>query len=156
MSAEQNVVVMGRYLDAVNRNDAPLRARPAMEMTEADFPHLHEFYDENIVVSYPGTSELAGEYRGRKQFLEDFGRKRLGYNTVSRETVDMLVSDDRICLILKEHLMRADGESIDVIRHAIYTLVNGKMTEIRIFDNDQDMVDRFLAPAAQSASSAEV
>ena len=93
----------------------------------------------------PGRSAYAGERRGRDAVLA-YLRAALERADEGAEVqlVDMLAGDgDRVALLLRERLRGSRGEL--VIRRAnVYTVRDGKIAEIRIFEHDQYALDAYL------------
>jgi len=122
--------VIGRYLSAMERGD-----REAAVACYAD----------DVVMHVPGRSAFAGERRGREAVLA-YLRAALDRADEGAEVqlVDMLAGDgDRVALLLRERLRGSRGEL--VIRRAnVYTVRDGKSTEIRIFEHDQYALDAYL------------
>ena len=93
----------------------------------------------------PGRSAFAGERRGREAVLAYLrAALDLAVGGVEVELVDLLVGDgDRVALLLRERLRGAGGEL--VLRRAnVYTIRDGRIAEIRIFEHDQYAVDAYL------------
>ena len=122
--------VIGRYLSAMERGD-----RVAAVACYAD----------DVVMHVPGRSAYAGERRGREAVLA-YLRAALDRADEGAEVqlVDMLAGDgDRVALLLRERLRGSRGEL--VIRRAnVYTVRDGKIAEIRIFEHDQYALDAYL------------
>lgn len=122
--------VIGDYLAAMRRGD---RATAV------------SFYAEDVVMHVPGRSRYAGARRGRDAvlayLLAAVERADAG---VEAELVDVLEGDgDRVALLLRERLRGTRGE-LELRRANLYTVRDGKIAEIRIFEHDQYAVDAFL------------
>jgi uncharacterized protein len=124
--------VMERYIDAMRRGD---RA--------AAFAH----YADDIVGHVPGRSALAGDLYGKDAvvgYIETAVAHAPG--GVEIELVDMLASEERVALILRERLH--DGDRVlDMGRANVYRVEGDKIVEISIFESDQYAVDEFLSGA---------
>jgi uncharacterized protein len=122
--------VMERYIDAMRRGD---RATA--------FAH----YADDIVGHVPGRSALAGDLYGKDAvvaYIEAAVAHAPG--GVELELVDMLASEERVALIVRERLH--DGDRVlDMGRTNVYRVEGDKIVEISIFESDQYAVDEFLS-----------
>jgi len=122
--------VIRRYLAAMERGDRDAALG---------------FYADDVVMHVPGRSAYAGERRGRDAVLA-YLRAALtrAEEGVDVELIDMLTGDgDRVALLLRERL-RGAGSELVLHRANVYTVRDGKIAEIRIFEHDQYAVDAFL------------
>jgi uncharacterized protein len=122
--------VIGVYLAAMERGDR--EAAVAL-------------YADDVVMHVPGRSAFAGERRGREAVLAYLrAALELAEGGVEVELVDLLAGDgDRVALLLRERLHGARGEL--VLRRAnVYTVRDGRIAEIRIFEHDQYALDAYL------------
>jgi ketosteroid isomerase-like protein len=122
--------VIGEYLAAMERGDR-----------EAALA----FYADDIVMHVPGRSAFAGERRGRAAVLAYIrAAVELADRGVAVELVDVLAGDgDRVALLLREPLSSTRGDV--VLRRAnVYTVRDGRIAEISIFEHDQHAVDTYL------------
>ena len=123
--------VMRRYLQAAQRGD-----------WETGFG----FFADDIVLHVPGRSALAGEHRGRdaaRGYLEAALARSHGAE-VEVELVDMLASEDRVALIVRERFQRPDGP-VEIRRANLYRLGGDQIMEIWIFEANQYEVDDLFA-----------
>jgi uncharacterized protein len=121
---------MERYIDAMRRGD---RA--------AAFAH----YADDIVGHVPGRSALAGDLYGKDAvvgYIETAVAHAPG--GVEIELVDMLASEERVALIVRERLHGGD-RVLDMGRANVYRVEGDKIVEISIFESDQYAVDEFLS-----------
>jgi uncharacterized protein len=122
--------VIGEYLAAMERGDR--EAAVAL-------------YAEDVVMHVPGRSAFAGERRGREAVLA-YLRAALerAEGGAEVELVDLLVGKgDRVALLLRERLRGRRGELL-LRRANVYTVRDGRIAEIRIFEHDQYAVDAYL------------
>jgi ketosteroid isomerase-like protein len=125
--------VIGEYLAAMERGDR--EAAVAL-------------YADDVVMHVPGRSRFAGARRGRPAVLAYLqAAVELAVGGVDVQLVDVLADGgDRVALLLRERLVGADGEL--VLRRAnVYTVRDGRIAEIRIFEHDQYAVDAYLENA---------
>ena len=118
---------MRRYLDAVRRGD-----------WETGFG----FFADDIVFRIPGRSQFAGEHRGlatAREYIESARALSEGAE-VEVELIDMLASEERVALIVREQFHR-DGDPIEIRRANVYRIRDDQIAEIWIFEADQYAVD---------------
>jgi ketosteroid isomerase-like protein len=123
--------VMQRYLDAAMRGD-----------WDTGFG----FFAEDVVLRIPGRSEFAGEHRG-KQVAIDYIRTAQARSEgaeVELELIDMLASEERVALLVRERFHREDGV-VDIRRANVYRVQGERIVEIWIFEADQYAVDELLS-----------
>jgi uncharacterized protein len=122
--------VIGEYLAAMERGDR--EAAVAL-------------YADDVVMHVPGRSAFAGERRGREAVLA-YLRAALerAEGGAEVELVDLLAGKgDRVALLLRERLRGRRGELL-LRRANVYTVRDGRIAEIRIFEHDQYTVDAYL------------
>jgi uncharacterized protein len=121
---------MRRYLAAVQARD-----RPAAFSLVAD----------DVTVRVPGRSALAGEHHGREAFVAyvEAALARAHGAEVDVELVDMLVSDERVALLVRERFGRGD-DAVEIRRANVYTVRDDRIVEIWIFEADQYAVDELF------------
>jgi uncharacterized protein len=125
--------VIGEYLAAMERGDR--EAAAAM-------------YAEDVVMHVPGRSRFAGVRRGRPAVVAYLrAAVELAVGGIGVEVVDVLEGDDRVALLLRERLAGARGELL-LRRANVYTVREGRIAEIRIFEHDQYALDKYLEDAA--------
>lgn len=121
--------VMRRYLDAMQRGD---RAT------------AFGYYAEDVVFHVPGRSAFAGERRGRDAAIAYIRAAVARARDVEVELIDMLASEERVALILRERLQGAT-RTLDMRRANVYRIRGEQIVEVWIFEGDQYAVDDFLA-----------
>jgi uncharacterized protein len=122
--------VIGEYLAAMERRDR--EAAVAL-------------YADDVVMHVPGRSAFAGERRGHEAVLA-YLRAALerAEGGAEVEPVDLLAGKgDRVALLLRERLRGRRGELL-LRRANVYTVRDGRIAEIRIFEHDQYAVDAYL------------
>jgi uncharacterized protein len=123
--------VMRRYLEAVQRGD-----------WETGFG----FFADDIVLHVPGRSSLAGEHRGREaaEGYLHVALARAHGAQVEVELVDMLASEERVALIVRETFSRP-GADVEIRRANVYRLRGDRIAEVWIFEANQYEVDELFA-----------
>ena len=101
---------------------------------------------EGITFHAPGSSDLAGTFRGQDEvlgFLQRLGERSDG--TFRLEVHDMLASDQHL-VVLCRHSAQRDGRAIDMpAAHVWHTDLDGKFTEVWVLVEDQGQMDEFWA-----------
>ena len=123
--------VMRRYLGAVQRGD---------------WATGFGFFADDIVLHVPGRSSLAGEHHGRTA-AEGYLRAALARAhgaEVAVELVDMLASEERVALIVRERFSRPEG-AVEIRRANVYRLLGDRIAEVWIFEANQYEVDELFA-----------
>lgn len=123
--------VMGRYVAAVRRSD---------------WEAAYRLFADDVVGHVPGRSALAGELRGRDAviaYVEGARAKSRGAE-VEVELVDTLSSEERVMLLVRERFARDNG-IVEIGRANVYTVDDGAIAEVWIFEADQYAVDELVA-----------
>jgi ketosteroid isomerase-like protein len=110
-----------------------------------DWPAAFSLVAENVTVRVPGRSALAGEHHGRDAFVAyvEAALARAHGAQVEVELGDMLVSDERVALIVSERFAGIDGV-VEIRRANVYTVSDDRVVEIWIFEGDQYAVDELF------------
>ena len=91
---------------------------------------------------------MAGEHRGRDvavRYIET-ARALSAEHEVEVQVDDMLVSEERVALLVTERFHTADG-AVEIRRCNVYKWEAGQIVEIWIFEADQHAVDALFAVA---------
>ena len=116
-----------------------------------DFSAAYRFYSEDIVGHVPGRSAFAGELRGRQAVIGyiEHARALSRDADVELNVVDMLASDERVALIVREVFHGPTGD-VEIRRSNVYRVRGGQIVEISIYEANQYEVDALLRsePAA--------
>ena len=110
-----------------------------------DWETAFGFFADDLVARIPGRGPFAGEHRGREAAIEYITsvRERYGEEAIELELIDMLASDERVALLLVERFHRDDGP-LEIRRANVYRVAGDRITEVTIFEADQDTVDELL------------
>lgn len=114
--------------------------------TSGDMDGFSDVISDDIVVHVPGNHQLAGEYKGKDEFLGKFIAKaiELTGGSVQIEAHDFLASDDHAVGV---YVMRAerDGRSAEWRHINVYHVGDGKITEVWWNPFDRETVDELFA-----------
>ena len=118
--------------------------RYAAAWLAGDLAAIFACYHDDFTLHYGGASPLAGDHVGKAAALQALaevsrrtGRKLLGI-------VDVAAGEHRAVIIARETFTR-DGETVELERTLVYTVIDGLLHECWVLDRDQALVDRFLA-----------
>jgi len=95
--------VISQYLDAARRHD-----------WDAAF----DFFADDVMIRIPGRSRLAGDHRGKRSAVDYIQtvRERYRHGRIELELLDMLSSDERVALLVRERF--SDNDQTTEIRRA--------------------------------------
>jgi ketosteroid isomerase-like protein len=111
-----------------------------------DWDTAYGFFADDVLISIPGDSAFAGEHRGRGaaiRYIESI-RDHYAGGTIELELVDMLVSDERAALIIRERFLLGSGPPVEIRRANVYRVRDDRIAELSIFEADQYAVDALL------------
>ncbi|MDP8957458.1 MAG: nuclear transport factor 2 family protein [Actinomycetota bacterium] len=101
------------------------------------------FFTDDVVAHVPGKSSLAGDYRGKDQFAEAFGRFSERVPEYSFEPHAYLADDEHGVILQKSHYKRGD-ETLDTDEAFVCHFRDGKISEFWFLSIDSDAVDAFI------------
>lgn len=110
---------------------------------ERDPLALRDVFAEDAVWRVPGTSSVAGVYRGRTEifrFLASLKRRTDG--TYTSRLIDALGSDDRAAALYRASGTR-NGITLDIDQVLLFTIRDGKVAEVTALPSDPDAFERF-------------
>ena len=109
-----------------------------------DWDTAYRYFADDIVFRIPGRSRFAGERRGKDaavEYIQSF-RDHYGEGDIQVELIDMLASDDRVALLVRERFL--GDETIEIRRANVYRVRDDAIVEITIFEGDQYTVDALM------------
>jgi ketosteroid isomerase-like protein len=111
-----------------------------------DWERAFRFFADDVVIHIPGRSPLAGEVRGReavRRYIEAARALSEGHN-VEVEPIDMLASEERVAVLVRERFHRPGGD-VEIRRANVYRIEDEHIVEVWIFEHDQYAVDELMA-----------
>ncbi len=110
-----------------------------------DWDTAFGYFADDIVFHIPGRSSFAGDRRGKDAALDyiETIREHHQEGEIEVELVDMLASDERVALLVRERFV-GEGGSVEIRRANVYRVVDDTIVEISIFEADQYAVDAFM------------
>ena len=116
-----------------------------------DWDEAFGYFADDLVVQIPGRSAFAGERLGKDAAVDYIRTIREHYRDgeIELELIDMLVSDERVALLVRERF-HGDGPPVEIRRTNVYRVEEGQIVEISIFEADQYAVDALMAEVRPS------
>jgi ketosteroid isomerase-like protein len=110
-----------------------------------DWDTAFGFLADDLLIHIPGRSAFAGQRFGKAAAVDYIQsiRKRYRDGAIELELIDMLCSDERVVLLVRERF-HGDGEPIEIRRANVYRVEDEKVVEVSIFEADQYVVDELL------------
>jgi ketosteroid isomerase-like protein len=123
-------------------NERLLRDADEAQMS-GDVEAFAGYYTDDVIVHIPGRSSLAGEYKGKDQFMELFGRFLERTPEYSFEPHAYFADDEHGVLLQRSHFKRGD-ETLDSNDVFVCHFRDGKISEFWLSSEDPYAVDEFL------------
>jgi ketosteroid isomerase-like protein len=110
-----------------------------------DWDTAFGFLADDLLIHIPGRSAFAGQRFGKAAAVDYIQsiRERYRDGAIELELIDMLCSDERVVLLVRERF-HGDGEPIEIRRANVYRVQDDKVVEVSIFEADQYVVDELL------------
>lgn len=110
-----------------------------------DWDTAFGYFAEDIAFHIPGRSAFAGDARGREGAIAYIQTIRDHYRDgeIELELIDMLVSDERVALLVLERF-HGNGPPVEIRRANVYRVQGDQIVEISIFEADQYAVDELM------------
>ena len=130
-------------MDAPSTN-AELLKRYVEAFERKDWGAATAFWAEDIVLHVQGRNPLAGDFVGKRAFLEYHRRlfAELDGTIELVEVHDVLVGPERAVALVKERAVRGEC-TLEFERVNVYALRGGKIAEIWSYDSDPYALDEF-------------
>jgi ketosteroid isomerase-like protein len=126
----------------VHPNEKTLRDLDEAQL-RGDIGAFGGFFTDDVVVHIPGKSSLAGEYRGKDQFLEVFGRFTQAVPGYSFERHAYL-ADDEHGVGLQRSQYKGGNQTIDSNDAFVCHFSDGKISEFWLLSEKSDEVDALI------------
>jgi len=110
-----------------------------------DWETAFGFLADDLLIHIPGRSAFAGQRLGKQAavgYIQSI-RERFRDGAIELELIDMLCSDERVVLLVRERF-HGEGAPIEIRRANVYRVKGGKVVEVSIFEADQYVVDELL------------
>lgn len=119
-------------------------ARYAAAWAAGDFPTVRDCYHDQFTLYYGGSNPLSGVHRGKTAclaVLEEF-RKRTRRKLIS---VDHVMAGPQRGSVLVREQFSHDGKTTDVQRLLVYSILEDRLHECWVYDQDQALIDQLLS-----------
>ena len=123
-------------------NEQVLRDSDAAQ-TSGDFEAFIGFFTDDVIVHVSGRSSLAGDYKGKEQFIEVFGRFNERAPEYTFEPHAYFADDEHGVILQFSHYKRGD-ERLDTNDTFVCHFRDGKISEMWFGSDDPYAVDEFL------------
>jgi uncharacterized protein len=110
-----------------------------------DWDTAFGFLADDLLIHIPGRSAFAGRRLGKEATVDYIQtiRERYPDGGIELEVVDMLTSEERAVLLVRERF-HGEGPPVEIRRANVYRVKDGKVVEVSIFEADQYVVDELL------------
>jgi ketosteroid isomerase-like protein len=113
------------------------------DFANGDVPAVLEAFDASITWHVPGHSPLSGDYKGHDEVVGFFKRTmELSGGIFSIDVHHVLAEDDIVVAVVTVKAER-NGRQAAFPEVHVWRLANGKVTEFREFQGDEQTEDRF-------------
>jgi ketosteroid isomerase-like protein len=126
----------------MHRNEQVLRELDQAQAA-GDIGRFVEYFTDDVVAHVPGRSSLAGEYKGRDQFLDLFQRFNERTPGYTFEPHAYFADDEHGVTLQRSHYER-DGQTLDDDDTYVCHFRDGKISEFWFLSGDPYAVDEFL------------
>jgi ketosteroid isomerase-like protein len=110
-----------------------------------DWDTAFGFLADDLLIHIPGRSAFAGQQFGKDAAVDYIQsiRERYRDGGIELEVIDMLCSDERVVLLVRERF-HGNGAPVEIRRANVYRVKDEKVVEVSIFEADQYVVDELL------------
>jgi len=123
--------------------NAVLMRRGYEAFGSGDLETLTGLFAENAAWHEPGSSLIAGDYIGREQVFEFFGKLAgLSGGTFKADPVDILADDERAVAIQHSTATR-DGRTLDTRDVLVFEIRDSKVVDVELYARDVELENSF-------------
>jgi len=118
--------------------------RYAAAWAAGDFPAVRDCYHERFTLYYAGNNSLSAVHKGKAAclaVLEEF-RKRTRRKLISVDHI--MAGPERGAVLVREQFSH-DGKTSDVQRLLAYSILEDRLHECWVYDQDQALIDQLLS-----------
>jgi len=119
-------------------------SRYASAWLAGDRPALAACYHDDFTLHYFGRNLLAGDHKGKAAALAVLAEVTRRTNRRLLAIIDIMAGPERGALLVRERFER-DGKIAELERLLVYAVRDGLLGECWVYDQDQTLVDAFLA-----------
>jgi ketosteroid isomerase-like protein len=129
--------------DDLTRNTAVMH-RYAEAWKAGDRATLVACYHPEFTLNYAGSNPLSGVHRGKPAALAALAAVSQKTQRQLLEVIDLMPGAHRSAIVVREGFHR-DGAMAELERLLVYRIKDDQLFECWVHDQDQALVDRFLA-----------
>ena len=112
---------------------------------KGDMDTLNDLFADDIVWHAPGRNPLSGDYRGKQEVFDVFGKVfELSGGTFEIELHDVLANDEHVVGLLTTRGER-NGKKLENRGAQVFHVKDGKVTESWLHSQDQYAIDEFFS-----------
>lgn len=119
-------------------------SRYAAAWRAGDLQAMLAVYHDDFTLHYFGRNPLAGLHRGKSAALAILAEVSRRTNRKLLGIVDVMVGPERGAILVRESFAR-DGNAVEVERLLVYSVRDELLHHCWVYDQDQALIDRFLA-----------
>jgi len=113
------------------------------DFAQGNIPAVFGVFDANITWHVPGHSPLSGDYTGHDQVGGFFRRTmELSGGTFSMDVLNVFADGDLVVVLVTVNAQR-NGVSVSFPEVHVWRMKNGKVTEFREYQGDEQREDQF-------------
>jgi uncharacterized protein len=121
-------------------NEEALR-RADEAQTSGDVQAMMDMFADDAVIHVGGRSKLAGDYKGKDQLLEVYGRFMQSLGNIEEMATHDILANDTHGTQLQSVTAERDGQRITIKSFAVMHFADGKVTEAWFTDEDPYAAD---------------
>jgi len=126
------------------KNNYDVVRRGYAAFSAGDTDTLTELFAPDIVHAVPGSSAVSGAHKGPQNVLAMYGKlAELSGGTVRVELEEVLSDGGSRVIAIHRTNAERNGQTLSVREALLFTIVDGKVTEIQDFFGNIEAVDSF-------------
>ncbi|MBW3589645.1 MAG: nuclear transport factor 2 family protein [Actinobacteria bacterium] len=111
--------------------------------SESDLETIGTLFADDVVWHNPGKSSIAGDYKGKEQVFELFGKVTQETGGTFKTEVHDVIANDEHAVVLVTTSAEKGGKSYEGNGVGVYHVKDGKVTEAWQLAEDQYAIDEF-------------
>jgi ketosteroid isomerase-like protein len=121
-------------------NEEALR-RADEALARGDVQAMMDLFADDAVIHVGGRSKLAGDYKGKDQLLEMYGRFIQSLGNIEEMSTHDILANDTHGIQLQSVTAERDGQRITIKSFGAMHFADGKVTEAWFLDEDPYAAD---------------
>ena len=127
----------------MNATNASVIRKGYDNFANGDIPAVLEAFDTSITWHVPGHSPLSGDYKGHDQVVRFYKHTLALCGGIFAIEVHHVLAEEDVVVVLVTVKAERNGRSAAFPEVHVWRLANGKVTEFREFQGDEQTEDRF-------------